>query len=58
MTMPYEAARIKSSQNSYIPESMQFGNFSLQVFPNSNISFKTLSDLCITKEQKCLLDNL
>ena len=45
-------------QQAFRLEMLQFGIVSLQVFPNSNISFKILPDLQISKEQKCLLDNL
>ena len=57
MTTPYRPARLNVCQTPFSSENLQFGNVSLQVFPNSNITFKILSDLCITKEQQCLLDN-
>lgn len=37
---------------------IRFGNQELTVFPNSNISFKTLQHISLSKEQKCILDNL
>ena len=58
MTEQYDPARPRYNQNSFTLETIQFGNINLQVYPNSNISFKILADLCINKEQKCLLDNL
>ena len=53
-----DPARLKVSQTSFTPDHLQFGTITLQVFPNSNISFKTLPDLVLTKEHQCLLDNL
>lgn len=37
---------------------IRFGNQELTVFPNSNISFKTLQHISLSKEQKCIFDNL
>ena len=58
MTMPYDPAKSRINQTSFTPDSLHFGKETLEVFPNSNISFKTLSALVITREQNCLLDNL
>ncbi|XP_022841503.1 ras-related protein RABC1-like [Olea europaea var. sylvestris] len=39
-------------------DKLRFGNVELLCFPNSNISFKTLSHISVTKSEKCILDNL
>ena len=52
------AARPKQSSNRYYYDNIRFGNQTLQVFPNSNISFEALPHVSLSKEEKCLLDNL
>lgn len=39
-------------------DKLRFGNVELLCFPNSNISFKTLSHISVSKSEKCILDNL
>lgn len=39
-------------------DKLRFGNIELLCFPNSNISFKTLSHISVTKAEKCILHNL
>ncbi|KAL2486491.1 Uncharacterized protein Adt_31247 [Abeliophyllum distichum] len=48
-----------SSQNRTIyQDRIRFGNQELVAFPSSNISFKPLAHVSLSKEEKCLLDNL
>jgi deoxyuridine 5'-triphosphate nucleotidohydrolase len=47
-------ARNTITQNPQI----MFGKERLTLYPNSNISFRTMQHIAITPEQRCLLDNL